>query len=50
MIWFLLGVILLIWLMVKWTLLAVWYLAVGIVWIGAAMLRTITGRWPDGAH
>lgn len=50
MIWFLLSVGLLIWLMVKWTMLAIWYLALGIVWVGVAALRLMTGRWPDAAR
>lgn len=50
MMWLILGTVLLIWLMVKWTILAVWYLALGIVWVGVAALRLMTNRWPDAAR
>lgn len=50
MMWFLLGAVLLVWLVVKWSLLAIWYMALGILWVGLALFRLLTNRWPDRAY
>lgn len=46
MMWFILGAGLLIYLMVKWSVLALWYMALGIGWLGLAAFRIMTNRWP----
>jgi hypothetical protein len=46
MMWFILGAVLLVWLVVKWSLMAIMYMAIGILWVGAAMFRLVTNRWP----
>ncbi len=46
MIWFILGAVLLMWLLVKWSMIALFYMAVGILWVGVAMFRLLTNRWP----
>jgi hypothetical protein len=46
MMWLLLGAVLLMYFMVKWSVLALFYMAVGILWVGAAAFRLLTNRWP----
>lgn len=50
MIWFLGAVAIGLYLLVKWTLLGIWYLALGIGWLGLAAFRLLTNRWPDGSR
>ncbi len=46
MMWLILGAVLLVWLIAKWSVLAIWYMGVGIVLLGVATFRLITNRWP----
>ncbi len=46
MIWLIAAAALFMYLMVKWSILAVYYMAVGICLLGVATFRLMTNRWP----